>query len=148
VLNTFVRIIFQETKLKYKMKKYFFTALMLGLIAACSNNAGNNNNSDTTASASSSNDVTTNPDYQKGLALVAQNDCLTCHKVDEKVTGPAYRDVANKYDNTDANVKILAQKVIKGGSGNWGTVPMTPHPALSEADAEQMVKYILLLRNK
>ncbi|HEY2726891.1 MAG TPA: cytochrome c class I, partial [Parafilimonas sp.] len=68
--------------------------------------------------------------------------------IDEKVTGPAYRDVANKYDNTDANVKMLAAKVIKGGSGNWGTIAMTPHPAVSEADAEQMVKYILLLRNK
>ena len=121
---------------------------MLGLIVACNNNASNNNNSDTTASTSSTNDVTTNPDYQKGLALIASNDCLTCHKVDEKVTGPAYRDVANKYDNTDENVKMLAQKVIKGGSGNWGNVPMTPHPALAEADAEQMVKYVLLLRNK
>ncbi|HVX27792.1 MAG TPA: c-type cytochrome [Parafilimonas sp.] len=131
------------------MKKYFISALVLGLLAACGSNSGNNNNADTTSSASSStNDVTTNPDYQKGLALVAANDCLTCHKVDEKVTGPAYRDVANKYENTDANVKKLAQKVINGGSGNWGTVPMTPHPALSEADAEQMVKYILLLRNK
>jgi len=133
------------------MKKYFITALMVGLIAACSSNGNNSNNSDTTAStssASSSNDVTTNPDYQKGLALIAANDCLTCHKVDEKLTGPAYRDVANKYENTDANVKMLAGKVIKGGSGNWGTIPMTPHPALSEADAEQMVKYVLLLRNK
>ena len=122
---------------------------MLGLIVACSNNANNNESSDTTASAEpATNDVTTNPDYQKGLQLIAANDCLTCHKVDEKVTGPAYRDVANKYDNTEANVKMLAGKVIKGGSGNWGTVPMTPHPALSEADAEQMVKYVLLLRNK
>lgn len=130
------------------MKKYFISALVLGLLAACGGNSGNNNNADTTSSASSTNDITTNPDYQKGLSLVAANDCLTCHKVDEKVTGPAYRDVANKYENTDANVKMLAQKVINGGSGNWGTVPMTPHPALSQADAEQMVKYILLLRNK
>ena len=122
---------------------------MLGLIVACSNNASNDNGSDTTANAApATNDISTNPDYQKGLALIAANDCLTCHKVDEKVTGPAYRDVANKYDNTDENVKTLAGKVIKGGSGNWGNVPMTPHPALSEADAEQMVKYILLLRNK
>ncbi len=120
---------------------------MLGLIVACSNNTNNSGNGDT-ATASSTNDITTNPDYQKGLALIATNDCLTCHKVDEKVTGPAYRDVANKYDNTDANIKMLADKVIKGGSGNWGTIPMTPHPSLAEADAEQMVKYILLLRNK
>jgi cytochrome c len=130
------------------LKKYFFIITMLCLIVACSNNASSNNSSDTSAAAPATNDVTTNPDYQAGLKLIATNDCLTCHKVDEKLTGPAYRDVANKYDNTDANVKMLAQKVIKGGSGNWGTVPMTPHPALSEADAEQMVKYVLLLRNK
>lgn len=125
---------------------------MLGLIAACSSNSNNNNTADTAATNATTpapaNDLSSNPDYQKGLSLIAANDCLTCHKVDEKVTGPAYRDVANKYDNTDDNVKMLAGKVIKGGSGNWGTVPMTPHPALAEADAEQMVKYILLLRNK
>ncbi|HYJ62701.1 MAG TPA: c-type cytochrome [Parafilimonas sp.] len=132
------------------MKKYFVSIAMLTLIAACGNNSNNNSNSDSssTAVAPATNDITANPDYKKGLALIASNDCLTCHKVDEKVTGPAYRDVANKYENTDANVKMLAAKVIKGGSGNWGPVAMTPHPALSEADAEQMVKYILLLRNK
>jgi cytochrome c len=131
------------------LKKYFVSIAMLTLIAACGNNAGSNSSSDSTASAApATNDITTNPDYQKGLALIASNDCLTCHKVDEKVTGPAYRDVANKYENTPENVTKLADKVIKGGSGNWGTIPMTPHPALSEADAQQMVKYILLLRNK
>lgn len=88
-----------------------------------------------------------NPDYQNGLALVAASDCLTCHKVDEKIIGPTYRDVANKYDNTEANVKMLAAKVIAGGSGVWGDVAMTPHPNVSQADAEQMVKYILLLKN-
>jgi len=124
---------------------------MLALIIACNNNSSSSSASSDSAAnapASTENDVSANPDYQKGLALIAANDCLTCHKVDEKVTGPAYRDVANKYENTDANVKLLAGKIIKGGSGNWGNVPMTPHPAISEADAEQMVKYVLLLRNK
>lgn len=88
-----------------------------------------------------------NPDYEKGLALIAASDCLTCHKVDEKIIGPTYRDVANKYENTEANVKMLAEKVIKGGAGVWGDVAMTPHPSVSQADAEQMVKYILLLKN-
>ena len=120
---------------------------MLATIAACNNNTGSTAGTDTTASAPA-NDLNANPDYQKGLSLVATNDCLTCHKVDEKVTGPAYRDVANKYDNTDANVKMLAQKVITGGKGVWGEAAMTPHAALAEPDAEQMVKYILLLRNK
>ena len=132
------------------MKKYFATIVMLAFIAACSSNSNNSSNTDSSANNTTTGepDVSTNPDYQKGLALVASSDCLTCHKVDEKVTGPPYRDVANKYENTDANVKMLAGKIITGGTGVWGTVAMTPHPAVSEADAEQMVKYILLLRNK
>jgi len=123
---------------------------MLAVVAACNSSTSDSKASDSTAapSTSSTNDLSSNPDYQKGLALVASNDCLTCHKIDEKLTGPAYREVANKYENTDANVKMLAEKILKGGSGNWGNVPMTPHPALAEPDAEQMVKYILLLRNK
>jgi cytochrome c len=87
-----------------------------------------------------------NPDYQKGLALVGKSDCLTCHKVDEKNIGPSYRDVAAKYENTDENVKMLAGKIIKGGSGVWGAIPMTPHPALSQEDAEALAKYVLLLK--
>jgi len=131
------------------MKKYLLTIAVISLVVACGDNANNSSaNADSSASASAANDISTNPDYQKGIQLITANDCLTCHKVDEKLTGPPYRDVANKYENTDANVKMLAEKIIKGGSGNWGTVPMTPHAALSEADAEQMVKYILLLRNK
>ena len=131
------------------MKKYLLTIAVISLVVACGDNASNSSaNADSSASASAANDISTNPDYQKGIQLITANDCLTCHKVDEKLTGPPYRDVANKYENTDANVKMLAEKIIKGGTGNWGTVPMTPHAALSEADAEQMVKYILLLRNK
>jgi len=61
--------------------------------------------------------------------------------------GPSYRDVANKYASLpDTIVTHLAGKIIKGGSGVWGEVPMTPHPALSEEDAKSMVKYILLLK--
>ncbi|SFP60023.1 c-type cytochrome [Parafilimonas terrae] len=133
------------------MKKYFVTVALLAVIAACNNSGTESETSDsssTEAPAAPSNDLSSNPDYQKGLALVASNDCLTCHKVDEKVTGPAYRDVANKFENTPENVSMLAQKVINGSVGDWGQVAMTPHPALSQADAEQMVKYILLLRNK
>jgi cytochrome c len=66
--------------------------------------------------------------------------------VSEKLTGPSYKDVAAKYENTDANITLLAEKIIKGGQGVWGPIPMTPHAALSEADAKQMVKYILLLK--
>lgn len=92
-------------------------------------------------------DLSANPDYQKGLALVAQNDCLTCHAIRETTTGPAYADISAKYAGADdAKITLLAQTIIKGGSGNWGPVPMTPHPGVSEEDAKQMVKYILLLK--
>lgn len=85
---------------------------------------------------------------EKGLDMIVSLDCTTCHKINEKNIGPAYSDVAKKYEATDANVETLANKVIKGGSGNWGTVPMTPHPALSIDSAKEMVRYILSLKNQ
>src|SRR5919112_4128857 len=85
-------------------------------------------------------DPAENPDYEKGLALVGKSDSLTCHKVNEASTGPAYSAVAAKYANTPEIVDQLSNKVIKGGSGNWGVVPMTPHPNLSKEDATAMVK--------
>ena len=83
---------------------------------------------------------------QKGLELVAKSDCFTCHKVNETAVGPAYQLVADKYENNEAVIDSLAQKIIKGGSGNWGQVPMTPHPQVSVDDAKAMVKYVLALK--
>jgi len=88
----------------------------------------------------------TQEDYDKGLNLVASSDCTTCHQVSTKVTGPAYADVANKYEATKDNIKMLAEKVIKGGQGVWGPTAMTPHPDISQEDAETMVKYVLSLK--
>ena len=135
------------------MKKYFSLLPLLVLFAACGGNDNSNNTStaatDSAATASAAtNDVSSNPDYQKGLALVSKSNCFTCHKINEKLIGPAYVDVANKYAGSDTAVTYLAHKVIAGGSGVWGTTPMTPHPDISEADAEQMVKYVLLLKTQ
>jgi cytochrome c len=138
---------------KINMKKLFIPVLALSALIAC-NSGGSKEETkevpqeekkDTVAEVV---DITKNPDYQKGLSLLAQNDCLTCHKVDETLTGPAYRDVANKYAGADTAVAYLSKKVIEGGSGVWGQVMMTPHPTISQADAEAMVKYILLLKSK
>ncbi|WP_343672757.1 c-type cytochrome [Chitinophaga sp.] len=82
----------------------------------------------------------------KGAGLIAQSDCLTCHKVDTKVVGPAYKEVAAKYEATDANIDMLVDKIISGGSGHWGEVPMQAHPNVSKDDAKEMVKYILALK--
>lgn len=82
----------------------------------------------------------------KGAGLIAASDCLTCHKVDMKVVGPSYKEVAAKYEATDANIEKLADKIIAGGSGVWGEVPMQAHPNVSKDDAKEMVKYILSLK--
>jgi len=123
----------------------------MALILACSSNNSEKKetpaSSDAAATAAPAADhISANPDYEKGLTLIAKSDCLTCHKTDTKNIGPAYKDVAAKYENTEENVTLLAGKIIKGGAGVWGQVPMTPHPAMTEEDAKQMVKYVLLLR--
>jgi cytochrome c len=82
----------------------------------------------------------------KGAALVEQKDCKTCHKVDTKLVGPGYKEVAQKYEATDANIEMLADKIINGGSGHWGEVAMTPHSDLPKEDAKEMAKYILSLK--
>jgi cytochrome c len=85
-------------------------------------------------------------DIAQGKALFSKADCLSCHKLDVKLVGPAYYDVAKKYPPTAANYAMLANKVIKGGSGVWGQVPMAPHPNLTFNDAEKITKYILSLK--
>jgi cytochrome c len=84
-------------------------------------------------------------DVSKGKNLIAKSDCLACHQDNAKLVGPAYVDVAKKYEPTDANIAKLADKIIKGGAGVWGQIPMSPHPTVSNADAREMVKYILSL---
>ncbi len=127
------------------MRKILCTLSAAFLLVACGGEETKKEASTSTA-ASEAPKPSDNPDYSKGLALVAGSDCLTCHKVGEKNIGPAYQEVAAKYENTNDNVKMLAEKIIKGGSGNWGAIPMTAHPQLSQEDAEAMVKYILLLK--
>lgn len=129
------------------MKRIFFVCAAAFALASCGGGDKKETGGKTDEPVAATNDASSNPDYQKGLELVAKSDCLTCHKVDEKVTGPSYRDVANKYAGTsDTVVSYLAGKIISGGSGVWGDVMMTPHPALSKEDAEAMARYILLLK--
>ena len=135
------------------MKFFAATIISMFFLASCGSNDTKQNSTasttDTTSAtpAAPANDLSSNPDYQKGLALVAKSNCLTCHKINEKLIGPAYKDVANKYAGNDTALNYLAHKVIAGGKGVWGEVAMTPHPELSLDDAKQMVKYILLLKN-
>ncbi len=79
----------------------------------------------------------------KGKELIASKDCKTCHTEETKLVGPAFKEIAAKYPASDENIELLAGKVIKGGAGNWGEVPMAPHADIPKDDAKEMVKYIL-----
>lgn len=81
-----------------------------------------------------------------GEKLINKSDCLGCHNKTNKIIGPAYIDVAKKYPATEKNINALADKIIKGGTGVWGTMPMTAHASLKKEDAKLMVKYILSLK--
>jgi cytochrome c len=82
---------------------------------------------------------------KQGQALLDASDCKTCHHPTNKIIGPAHGEVAKKYEFTQANVTYLADKIINGGSGVWGEIPMTPHVDVSQADAEKMAMYVLSL---
>jgi cytochrome c len=78
-----------------------------------------------------------------GLDLAKSKNCMACHAVASKVVGPAYKDVAAKYaGQKDAEAK-LAAKVIKGGSGVWGAIPMPANPQVNDAEAKTLVKWVL-----
>jgi len=79
-------------------------------------------------------------------ALAQSHGCLACHSVNNKIVGPAYKDVAKKYHGKKGAQAELVNKIIKGGSGVWGPIPMPAHPNLSKADAKKLVDWILALK--
>ncbi|RDC55082.1 cytochrome C552 [Pedobacter chinensis] len=81
-----------------------------------------------------------------GEKLINKSDCIGCHNKVNKIIGPSYVEIAKKYPATEKNINYLADKIIKGGTGVWGTMPMTAHATLKPADAKLMVKYILSLK--
>jgi cytochrome c len=124
------------------MKKIFFIITIASLFTACGSGGGGDEKPKVV-------DITENPDYKKGLAAIEKTPiCFTCHKIDEKVQGPAWREVANKYGGQDTAVNYLVGKIINGGTGVWGEIYMPPNSAVPKEDVEAIVKYILLLKNK
>lgn len=82
----------------------------------------------------------------EGEAKAKASDCFSCHAIDHKLVGPAYDAVAKRYKGQgEKAVKMLVEKIKKGGSGHWGDIPMTPHPQLSDADLTAMVHWVLSL---
>jgi cytochrome c len=149
------------------MKKAFIVIGISLVIAACGGKKSGGGSADSTDAANKT-AVATNSDAAQdtasshngtektagtpsspGAQLITKYDCLTCHKEQEKIVGPAYADVAAKYKSSPSGiVDTLANKIIKGGSGNWGSTPMTPHPAVSIDEAKAMAKYILSIKKQ
>jgi cytochrome c len=75
--------------------------------------------------------------------LAKEKNCLTCHAIAFKIMGPAYRDVAAKYAGQRGIEDKLVQKVLKGGSGAWGVVPMPANSQVNETEARILVKWVL-----
>ena len=133
------------------MKKVMFTMMIAAGMVACG--GGNEEATEKKPISNAATEETTPPAEEApvvakkdGKALIEGSDCRTCHKDDSKLIGPAYQEVAKKYESNEKNIKMLAEKVLKGGQGNWGEIPMAGHPNLSVEDASAMVEYILSMK--
>jgi cytochrome c len=83
---------------------------------------------------------------ETGKQLAQESGCLACHSVKTKVLGPSYIDVAKKYKSDKSANKKLVNKIINGGTGNWGNIPMPPHPKLKKQDVQEIVNWILTIQ--
>lgn len=134
------------------MNKRLAFILSCTIFAAACGNSGDTKKTDSSGTTTpAATTPSTSAAGEKGLELIGASDCTTCHRLDKAASGasigPAYNEVAAKYSPAaDSTVDRLVKKIIAGGSGIWGSVPMTPHPSVPEADVREMVKYILSLK--
>ena len=79
-------------------------------------------------------------------ALAKAKNCLACHAADTKLVGPSYKDVAKKYATQKDAKAMLAEKIVKGGAGVWGPIPMPANPQVSAAEADKLAAWILSMK--
>lgn len=139
------------------MKKVFYSIILIGAVtiglASCGGGKKEEAKEENTEDAYDDYEAAepaeekASPDdlIAQGQALVDASDCKTCHHPTNKLVGPSHTEVAKKYEFTQANVSLLAGKIINGGSGVWGEIPMSPHADVSKGDAEKMAMYVLSL---
>jgi cytochrome c len=75
--------------------------------------------------------------------LARSKNCVACHSVERKMIGPSYQAIAAKYADDDSAVRTLSERVLKGGVGVWGQMPMPPQPGVSQDEAEALAKWVL-----
>lgn len=78
--------------------------------------------------------------------LAQKKNCMACHAADKKLIGPGYKEVAAKYAGQKDAADKLAQKILKGGSGAWGQVPMPANPQVTDAEAKQLANWVLSVK--
>lgn len=124
--------------------------LCLFLIFSCSNDdkiiEETNQNTLLTDSISITKTVKSSNDTSNtaiGAQLIKGSDCYSCHKENADLVGPSFIKIGLKYQSNQENIALLTSKVIKGGVGTWGQVPMQAHPTLDPKDVSRMIEYIL-----
>jgi len=78
--------------------------------------------------------------------LLKEKNCLTCHALDKKVVGPAYKDVAAKYKARKDAEAYLAGKIKGGSTGVWGPIPMPPNGTVNDEEAKTLAKFVLTVK--
>ena len=128
------------------MKSFLSYSIIIVFLASCSTKEESKNTEDYGSPESVKKTQSTTSDaIAIGEALVNKSDCNICHHRTNKIMGPSHTEVAEKYEFTDENVKMIAGKIISGGSGVYGEIPMTPHADISQQEAENMARYVLSL---
>ena len=136
--------------MKYSL---IFALLVASLFTACSSENTTKNVDtptvqippDKTVDSANVSKVTEEP-LAEGAKLMKGTDCYSCHNEDANLVGPSFKKIAEKYSNSKNANALLIEKIIKGGQGVWGQVPMQAHPTLAKDDAAKMVIYILSLK--
>jgi cytochrome c len=80
------------------------------------------------------------------LKLATDKNCMSCHSVEKKVVGPAYKDIAKKYAGQKDAVDMLASKIQKGGAGVWGPIPMPANAQVNAAEAKTLATWVMSLK--
>jgi cytochrome c len=86
------------------------------------------------------------PALAQDTALWKARRCDACHRVERKLVGPSFQDIAARYRGQEAMVEALAHKIRVGGSGAWGVTPMTANKHVSETEARELARWVLSLR--
>jgi cytochrome c len=119
-----------------------FAGLFILLITACNTQTKQSPTTKTDSLVNNQAEMADSP-YLAGARLIAANDCLTCHKLDQKSIGPSYYTISEKYPFDTGVVENLAHSIIHGSQGLYGPTAMTPHPNITYIDAKAMAAYIL-----